>query len=347
MDKKINNKPDILSMEGIPVLDQGDLSHCGLVTTSYLLDSYRNVVAKLKGESLKNVSTSPLQLALSIGYQEKYNLSDINRYGNNENEYYCSMSMENSMSRHITTYFTNSLSTDSQLKICSEQEEMRILDERLELRNNLAKSLAALDRYYMDYGMSNSRLFPKECEIDLLGKCQKTMKLSKLKKFLAKMFSVNKSLVEKIILEEKDPILVISKILEKRCKEENKIIVPTEFNTDVRFIADQQKNSVEQINKHFNNQYINEKWTPTPIQINFCSNFVNYYPGEEDPPGYSLDFKGFPNGWESKVPDCNPHASVILGRKKVGEKCHFLVRDTQGVDCYYVRPELNCENETG
>ena len=30
---------------------------------------------------------------------------------------------------------------------------------------------------------------------------------------------------------------------------------------------------------------------------------------------------------------CGNHASIIIGKKKIGGKCHYLVRNTWGKDC--------------
>lgn len=69
---------------------------------------------------------------------------------------------------------------------------------------------------------------------------------------------------------------------------------------------------------------LNKKEKPQPIGIAYCSGFLMDKKSVGLTPSGGMD--------ESK---CYAHASLIVGKRKRGNKCQFLIRDTRGEKCQY------------
>jgi hypothetical protein len=67
-----------------------------------------------------------------------------------------------------------------------------------------------------------------------------------------------------------------------------------------------------------------------PIAISYCSKMLKDKNYEGTVVHHDKSFGG------QKVPkskDCGPHASVIIGKKKIEGKCNYLIRNTWGSRC--------------
>jgi hypothetical protein len=82
-----------------------------------------------------------------------------------------------------------------------------------------------------------------------------------------------------------------------------------------------------------NLEIIHEKIGKQPVGIEYCSKVLTAgkkYDG--------LNFLGIPSG------DCGGHASLIIGRRRVGKSCQLLVRNSWGTSCNAYSNDFECEN---
>jgi hypothetical protein len=83
-----------------------------------------------------------------------------------------------------------------------------------------------------------------------------------------------------------------------------------------------------------------------PVGISYCSSLLTQ--PNDGSSGSSFFGRASNLAKKNLNGSCNPHASVLIGRKKINGKCHFLLRNSWGTGCKkYKISKIDCDAKSG
>jgi hypothetical protein len=127
---------------------------------------------------------------------------------------------------------------------------------------------------------------------------------------------------------ENGNIVQLMNDLFKICKDPRSVYINTKNLPDPKNITIRKKN-IPAIKSHMR-ELLNKK-RAQPIGVGYCSKFLNNknYIGTVANPKYNGQMT------TRDVKTCGNHASIIIGKRNIGGKCHYLLRNTWGDECDY------------
>ena len=82
-------------------------------------------------------------------------------------------------------------------------------------------------------------------------------------------------------------------------------------------------------------------WTPTPAQIGHAFGMIDYALEHHRYPAIGYSYEALEKRLPTEGLRDIDHSSVIIGRKKIGGACHYLVQDDTGENCINFYPKLH------
>ena len=332
------------SMSNIPVMDQDGLGICYAYVATQMIDAYRFS----HGDTDYNHITSPLVMSiqmkaddtsddesLDLGLPQAMlnfarNASScshyevIKKWGGTYNKYVVD---------NILAFYDNYWARKKEHLKKLRKKTSELFDSNFQ---------SASDHKFDEFQKieDDKKRTANEVYCYLVDSCYKGPSISL---FLPKGFVPSIEAIEKFLDEDKFSFLngLIQKTCEKHSKKINipdyEVMLPSVIIGDN--LEEGEKAIKQDIHKRLNSK------NPQPIGMGFCSSSLTQsnYVGvlSRNITKAALSF-GLLEKYPKIKDDCNLHGSIIIGRKEIAGKCHFLVRNTWGTTCFsYKWP---CEN---
>lgn len=342
MDKRnLQGEPEILSMENIPVQDQGSFGICFAYAASQAYDAMRKTWQQAYNKPVDNIITSPEMMALE--YYTNYKSSTTKAVTYNDETNSCKFMFEGGWQNMAFDFL-------SQARSCPRAvfDDVFKYNNSSTLNRNVYTTLYQYIEEYRELQTGREGVMAEECQLVSMDKyqnCDKAFIMSELVKEMKNLLNINDKLLENELAKSNDSFTTLRNLLYKNCPYKNRVQWPTSAKSE--YYIKRPPYQRKTIDHLLENITLNSKTAPLPIGVSLCSEvFTN-----KNYSGVTWDQDHY-----TTADDCGRHDVLIIGRemrKTVIDgqevmKCHYLIRNSWGASCNgFDENSVECEDGTG